>query len=80
MDIELIIDRSENLRKLQYGLIDFCVTALPKDFSQNIRMQSLLETYEEKTYSCFFTKNGKEKFKSLPFILYDKDSVSQSYR
>lgn len=78
MDIELIIDRSENLlRKLQYGLIDFCVTALPKDFSKYSNAEPI-GTYEEKLIPVS-SKKWEGKFKSLPFILYDKDSVSQSY-
>lgn len=78
IDIELIIDRSENLlRKLQYSLIDFCIVGLPNNFSKYSNVE-LVKTYEEKLIPVS-SKKWIGKLKKLPFILYDKDSVSQSY-
>ena len=76
--LEIIIDRSENLlRKLNYGLLDICVCAIPGNYSQFTNIK-LVKSYKEKLIPVS-SKVWKEKISEIPFILYSKDSVSQQY-
>lgn len=76
--LEIIIDRSTNLlKKVQLGIIEVCICVKPKDLSPYPNV-ILVKAYEEKLILVSSVKWGKP-LKEVPFILYDKNSVTQQY-